>query len=75
MPIEVSGDQDCQATLSPMRQVAPEAARGLFITVLGRRIGPLAREQARELKARELRGQLTAADLDQLPQAGPDAGR
>lgn len=38
-------------------------AAGIFITVLGQRVGPLTREQARDLKARELRGQLTPADI------------
>jgi len=35
-----------------------------FITVLGKRVGPLTREKARDLKARELKGTLTAADLE-----------
>ena len=43
--------------------------RSFFITVLGRRIGPLNRAQARELKARELKGSISAADLDQYPSA------
>jgi predicted component of type VI protein secretion system len=40
--------------------------QSVHITVLGRRVGPLTRSVARDLKARELRGQLTAADLDAL---------
>ena len=43
--------------------------RAFFITVLGRRIGPLNRAQARELKARELKGTISAADLDHYPAA------
>jgi Inner membrane component of T3SS, cytoplasmic domain len=43
--------------------------RPLFITVLGRRIGPLSRAVARDLKARELKGTLTAAELEQFPVA------
>jgi len=41
--------------------------RTFYITVLGRRIGPLTRAAARELKARELKGTLTTADLEQYP--------
>ena len=41
--------------------------RTFFITVLGRRVGPLTRSAARELKARELKGTLTTADLEQYP--------
>lgn len=44
---------------------APAAEqRSLYITVLGQRIGPLSRAEARDLKARELKGELTAADLE-----------
>lgn len=38
--------------------------RTFFITVLGRRVGPLTRAVARDLKARELKGTLTLKDLD-----------
>jgi pSer/pThr/pTyr-binding forkhead associated (FHA) protein len=41
--------------------------RAFYITVLGRRVGPLTRAAARELKARELRGSLTTADLEGYP--------
>lgn len=41
--------------------------RTFFITVLGRRVGPLTRTAARELKARELKGSLTTSDLEQYP--------
>ena len=37
--------------------------RLLYINVLGRRIGPVSRTRARELKALELKGQLTEAHL------------
>jgi hypothetical protein len=43
--------------------------RTFYITVLGRRVGPLTRSVARELKARELKGTLTTADLEQFPQS------
>lgn len=43
---------------------AAASAPGLHMTLLGRRVGPLTREQARELKARELKGELTEADLE-----------
>lgn len=43
--------------------------RTFYITVLGRRIGPLTRLDARDLKARELKGTLTTADLDTYPQS------
>ena len=43
--------------------------RSYFITVLGRRLGPLARAVARDLKARELKGTLRPGDLTQYPQA------
>lgn len=41
--------------------------RTFYITVLGRRVGPLTRAAARDLKARELKGTLTTADLEQYP--------
>lgn len=46
-----------------------EEQPSLYINVLGRRIGPLSRGEARELKTRELKGTLTEADLDQYPGA------
>lgn len=55
------------ATQPPTTKI-PAGEATFFITVLGRRIGPLARPQARELKARELRGDLKPEDLDGLPQ-------
>ncbi len=55
---------------------APEAAatviaddRPFFITVLGTRIGPLTKLQARELKTRELKGLLKPEDLAAYPRA------
>ena len=63
------------APVAPPAHVAPSTSPGIdvqertfFITVLGRRIGPLTRAAARELKARELKGTLTTADLAQYPQ-------
>ncbi|MCK6490633.1 MAG: FHA domain-containing protein [Planctomycetes bacterium] len=55
------------ATQPPTTKI-PAGEATFFVTVLGRRIGPLARPQARELKARELRGDLKPEDLDGLPQ-------
>ena len=49
--------------------VANSDERSYFITVLSRRIGPLSRAVARDLKARELKGTLRLADLDPYPQA------
>ncbi len=43
---------------------AAEAERTFFITVLGRRVGPLTRAVARDLKAREIKGTLTFKDLE-----------
>ncbi len=53
---------------------APGAAsnsdeRSYFITVLGRRVGPLSRAVARDLKSRELKGVLKPSELDAYPQA------
>lgn len=49
--------------------VANSDERSYFITVLSRRIGPLSRAVARDLKARELKGTLRSADLNPYPQA------
>lgn len=51
----------------PPPTAAGSEERTFFITVLGRRVGPLTRSAARELKARELKGTLTAGDLEQYP--------
>lgn len=63
------------ATPAPAAAPVPAAAapvgdeaRTFHITVLGRRVGPLTRTRARELKARELKGTLTVQDLASLPQ-------
>lgn len=62
------------APVAPPAPVAPSTTPGtdtqertFYITVLGRRVGPLTRAAARELKARELKGTLTTADLEQYP--------
>ena len=47
----------------------PGEDRTYFITVLGRRVGPLSRTVARDLKTRELKGTLKSSELDQYPQA------
>ena len=49
--------------------VANSDERSYFITVLSRRIGPLSRAVARDLKARELKGTLRPGDLNPYPQA------
>ncbi len=53
------------APAAPGAAGAPDD-RTFFITVLGRRVGPLTRAVARDLKARELKGTLTLKDLDQF---------
>lgn len=64
------------ASVAPPAPVAPAPSttpgtdsqeRTFYITVLGRRVGPLTRSAARDLKARELKGTLTTADLEQYP--------
>ncbi len=60
---------EAEASLAP--QTASESAGGdeqrtYYITLLGKRVGPLTRTQARELKARELRGMLPADEVDRL---------
>ena len=46
-----------------------DSSSSLYINVMGRRIGPLSRAEAREIKARELKGTLTEAELDKYPGA------
>lgn len=43
--------------------------RSYFITVFGKRLGPLSRAVARDIKSRELKGTLKPEDLAQYPQA------
>lgn len=60
------------SALEPAKRPATTGAdgeRAFYITVLGTRIGPLNRTQARDLKARELRGELSQADLVAFPKA------
>ncbi len=52
---------------------ANDPQRPYFLNLLGRHLGPLTKDQARDLKMRELRGDLTPADLIGLPEA-PAAG-
>ncbi|HYE03878.1 MAG TPA: FHA domain-containing protein [Planctomycetota bacterium] len=47
--------------------IVADDARTFSITVLGRRLGPLTRAEARDLKARELKGTLSEADLEPFP--------
>jgi hypothetical protein len=54
---------------SDLMDVLATEERAFFITVLGKRVGPLSRAQARDLKARELKGTLTSADLATYPVA------
>ncbi len=64
-------DHDVLATLPPGRQAPPPTndpptdggSRSFYINVLGRRVGPLTKTQARELKTKELKGTLTPTDL------------
>lgn len=65
-PAEAGVDHDVLATMAPgvpapaaSPQVAEPGTRTFYINVLGRRVGPLSRAQARELKTRELKGTLT----------------
>ncbi len=75
-PPQPALDHDVLATLQPGRYAAPPAAaaattapasepvsRTFYINVLGRRVGPLSKAQARELKTKELKGTLTPSDL------------
>lgn len=74
------------AVLTPGKpaEPAPAAANptssgtSFFVTVLGVRIGPLTKAQARDLKDRELRGELEPMDLNGYPrpddQPKPTAG-
>ena len=57
---------EAEAALGPAPAGAPDEQRTYYVTLLGRRVGPLSRAQARELKAKELRGALTADELDRL---------
>lgn len=66
------GESAPPAAAPPAAPMAPPTAassedRTFFITVLGRRVGPLTRSAARELKARELKGTLNTSDLEQYP--------
>jgi hypothetical protein len=49
---------------APAGEGGEAAERTFFITVLGRRVGPLTRAVARDLKARELKGTLAFKDLE-----------
>lgn len=48
---------------------APAEDRRYVISVLGVRVGPLTHAEARDLKAKEQLGQLTAADLERYPRS------
>lgn len=48
---------------------AGEETKTVFISALGKRVGPITRTQARELKKRELQGALTEADLEDILEA------
>jgi pSer/pThr/pTyr-binding forkhead associated (FHA) protein len=59
-----------QSTSAPSTSPGTDVQeRTFYITVLGKRIGPLTRTDARDLKARELKGVLSIKDLDEYPQA------
>jgi hypothetical protein len=65
---------EAEASLGPIPATVPGAApnaasdeqRTYYVTLLGQRVGPLSRSQARELKAKELRGVLTAEEVERL---------
>jgi len=73
-PPPIPLDHDVLATLPPGRSLqmpsseapADSGTRSFYINVLGRRVGPLSKAQARELKTKELKGTLTPADLASL---------
>jgi hypothetical protein len=71
MPAPITVDQDVLATLPPARSSPPASSqdtgsRTFYINVLGKRVGPLTRNQARDLKTRELKGALTPSDLAEV---------
>lgn len=66
-PPEPQPDHDVLATMAPGQRPV-DLGGDVHIQVLGRRIGPMPRELAQQLKARELRGELTAADLAEWPE-------
>jgi hypothetical protein len=70
-PLELApkADRPKETPTSTTQPALPASSSGMFITVLGRRIGPLDRKEAKALKAKELKGQLTEADLADYPQA------
>ena len=57
--------------------LSPDAngAATFFVTVLGTRIGPLTKAQARDLKDRELRHELDPMDLNGYPRPDDKSGR
>jgi len=57
------------APTPPATAPAPVEERTFFITVLGRRVGPLTRGAARDLKARELKGTLSQSEIEAYPRA------
>jgi hypothetical protein len=53
--------------IRPVVVAAPGDEPNYFITVLGKRIGPLTRAVAHDLKARELKGTLRPGDIESYP--------
>jgi len=68
-PVTLRVHQGGQENVTSANQPDDSADATLYITLLGRKVGPLTKVQARELKARELRGTLTEADLADYPVA------
>lgn len=69
-PAEPAAQAEPAAAATPAVEAAPAAEeRTFFITVLGRRVGPLTRSAARDLKARELKGTLSQAEIETYPPA------
>lgn len=63
-------DNEYEPSTSSLRldsiQSQPEETKTVFISALGRKVGPITRTQARELKKRELKGQLTEKELGKI---------
>ena len=51
---------------SPASSDIQEETKTVFISALGKRIGPITRSKARELKKKELQGALTEADIEDI---------
>jgi hypothetical protein len=68
-PLTSAADSLAVAIPAETNDATNSHERSYFITVLGRRIGPLSRLVARDLKVRELKGTLLLTDLAPYPSA------